>query len=501
MAAQSLPEEVERELATDMVAFQHDPLGFVLYSFPWGEPDTELENKSGPRDWQREVLLDIGQRLQNGEITGWEAVREAIASGHGIGKSALVAWIILWAMSTMIDTKGVVTANTENQLKTKTWAELAKWHRLSINNHWFRFTATALFSSHPEHEKTWRIDMVPWSERNTEAFAGLHNEGKRVLLIFDEASAIPDLIWEVAEGALTDEDTEIVWCAFGNPTRNTGRFRECFSRFRHRWNCKQIDSRTVEGTNKRQLAAWAADYGEDSDFFRVRVRGEFPRVSDTQLFDGDDVRSAQERELTPAEYGQWPKVLSVDVARFGADESVLSLRQGPKLHWQNKFHGLRNTELAGKVRDLYGREGNVVAITVDGPGVGAGVVDILHDWGLPVVEVQPASRNSPDSSHYFNLRAWMFAECNRWLPTADIPRDSDSLYYQMIEVNYGYSDQMLLKIEKSDDLKERLGQSPDELASLVLSFAPVDTVVRPALETLVSARKRAARRKNWGAHT
>jgi hypothetical protein len=93
-----------------------------------------------------------------------------------------------------------------------------------INRHWFTYTATALYSADPAHEKTWRVDMTAWSENNTEAFAGLHNKGKRLLLIFDEASAIPDLIWEVAEGALTDEQTEIIWACFGNPTRNSGRF-------------------------------------------------------------------------------------------------------------------------------------------------------------------------------------------------------------------------------------------------------------------------------------
>jgi hypothetical protein len=150
-------------------------------------------------------------------LTIEEAIQIARASGHGIGKSALVAWIILWAISTFEDTKGVVTANTENQLKTKTWAEVSKWHRMFIARDLFKMTATALFANDPLHERTWRIDMVPWSERNTEAFAGLHNQGKRILVIFDEGSAIPDLIWEVTEGALTDQDTQIIWMAVRQP--------------------------------------------------------------------------------------------------------------------------------------------------------------------------------------------------------------------------------------------------------------------------------------------
>src|SRR3990172_8800608 len=213
------------ELIEELASFSSDPFGFVLFAFPWQEPGTELEFKTGPEEWQVVVLQDLGA----GVISFSEAIQIARTSGHGIGKSALVSWIILWAISTYEDTKGVITANTENQLKTKTWVELAKWYRLFIARDFFQMTATAIFSRDPEHERTWRIDMVPWSERNTEAFAGLHNKGRRIVLIMDEASAIPDVIWETSEGALTDADTQIIWCAFGNPTRNSGRFKECFA--------------------------------------------------------------------------------------------------------------------------------------------------------------------------------------------------------------------------------------------------------------------------------
>ena len=247
----------EQQLASDIGGFAFDPLGFVLYAFPWRQG--ELAKMSGPEPWQRDELNGIGEALRNGVSVSdavAKAIRRAVASGHGIGKSAFVSWVILWAFSTFMDTRGVVTANTETQLKGKTWAELSKWHRLCLCGHWFDCTATALISKLPGHDKTWRCDMVPWSERNTEAFAGLHNKGKRVLLIFDEASAIPDSIWEVSEGALTDDDTEIIWVVCGNPTRNTGKFHGCFNRFRHRWHTRQVDSRTVSITNKAQLKEW-----------------------------------------------------------------------------------------------------------------------------------------------------------------------------------------------------------------------------------------------------
>ena len=122
--------------------------------------------------------------------------------------------------------------------------------------------------------------------------------GRRILLIFDEASGIIDRVWEVAEGALTDEGTEIVWCAFGNPTQPSGRFFECFNRQRDRWSGRQVDSRTVDGTNKALFEQWAETYGEDSDFMRVRVKGKFPRAGSMQFIGTDTVAEATRREVS-----------------------------------------------------------------------------------------------------------------------------------------------------------------------------------------------------------
>src|SRR6185437_13101299 len=143
----SKPLDPEADLLEAVAAFDHDTLGFVLFAFEWGQG--ELEGHSGPDEWQADILKAIGEGMSLDK-----ALRIAVASGHGIGKSALVAWIILWAIATCVDTRGVVTANTLLQLKTKTWAELAKWHRLCICGHWFALTSTALYAVDPDHEKT-----------------------------------------------------------------------------------------------------------------------------------------------------------------------------------------------------------------------------------------------------------------------------------------------------------------------------------------------------------
>ena len=131
--------------------------------------------------------------------------------------------MILWAISTRVDTRGRATANTERQLRTILWPELAKWHRLFIGRELFTYTSTSLHSADPLHEKTWRVDAIPWSEDNPEAFAGLHNYGKRVIVIFDEASAIHDKIWETIDGVMHEAETELIWIATGNTEIRAGR--------------------------------------------------------------------------------------------------------------------------------------------------------------------------------------------------------------------------------------------------------------------------------------
>ncbi len=336
------------EQANVIASLRHDPLGFVEWAFPWGEPGGPLAACAGPEPWQRDVLQAIGRGLAKGPKRGQSPVRVAVASGHGVGKSALVAWLILWAAVTDPATRGVVTANTETQLKTKTWTELGKWHRLAVTGKWNELGATSLVSALPVDEGAGRIDMVPWAAHNAEAFAGLHNKGSRILLVFDEASAIADTVWETAEGALTDADTEIVWLAFGNPTRTSGRFHDCFGRFRRRWTVRQVDSRSVSLTDKRQIAQWIADYGEDSDFVRARVTGRFPRAGSMQFIDSESVTAAMNREPDVATERGEPLVMGVDVARFGADRSVLVLRRGRDARsWPiAKYQGLDTMTLA-----------------------------------------------------------------------------------------------------------------------------------------------------------
>lgn len=462
------------DIIEELAQYSSDPLGFVMFAFPWGEPG-ELQNSAGPEPWQREILIDLGNGLT--DLQG--AIRLATTSGHGIGKSALVSWLILWAMSTFEDTIGVVTANTETQLKTKTWAQLAKWFRLFIGKELFEMTATKLYSVDPEHENTWRIDLVPWSERNTEAFAGLHNKGKRILLLMDEASAIPDMIWEVAEGALTDSDTEIIWAVFGNPTRNKGRFRECFfgGKFAHRWKSRAVDSREVSLTDKIQIAEWIKDYGEDSDFVRVRVRGIFPRVDSESFISFESATEATVRTVEPFSA---PIVIGVDVGRFGDDPSVIYPRKGRDAvtNEPEVLFGADTMQTAARAAAMFLRL-NATIVMVDSGGVGGGVVDRLRQLQIPVVEVDfgssPDGGDPNDGTKYANKRAEIWGRMREWLKTGCIPPRvkgvEETLVDELTAPGYGMNAREEIQLESKKEMRKRGIKSPNIADALACTFA------------------------------
>lgn len=473
-------------LADAIGGFTHDPLGHALFAYPWGEG--ALAGMSGPRAWQRAVLQEIGAHLAD-PATRHAPLRLARASGHGIGKSALVAMVVKWALDTCPDTRVLVTANTESQLDTKTGPEIAKWANLALTADWFRQTRRALTATAPGHEQGWRCDLVTWSEHNTEAFAGLHNQGKRIVLIFDEASGIADTVWEVALGALTDADTELIWLAFGNPTQNTGAFRACFGKYRALWRTAQIDARTVEGVNHAYLDELVAAYGADSDVVRVRVRGLFPSSGSMQFIPLDLVEAARTRDVPPGLPSD-PVIFGVDCARFGDDESVLAIRCGRDAR-SRAWKAWRETDamrLAGDIA-LEAQRHRPDAIFVDAGNIGAAVVDRLRQLlgDVPVIEVwfggkgREAELEPGVSVPTANKRAEMWTRMRAWLAQAALP-DHERLRDDLIGPTYAFAaDDTRIQLERKPDMKRRGLPSPDWADALACTFAEaVGPRARPA---------------------
>lgn len=462
-----------KRLELELLQCFASPLRFVMLVFPWGEPGP-LEDHDGPDKWQTETLLVIEKHVRAGLPLGSPSIRLAIASGHGIGKTALVAWLILWFISTRPRPQIVVTANTQNQLTTKTWRELAKWQQMAIHGDWFEHTGTQLKLK--DRRTTWFATAVPWSASNASAFAGTHED--HVLLIFDEASEIDRVIWETAEGAMTTAGA--MWFCFGNPTDNSGRFRECWTRFRKRWITRNIDSREAKMANKQQLDEWIEDYGIDSDFVKVRVLGQFPSSGTAQFIANKVVDDARERykEGSPGYINprqipvRVPKIMGVDVGSYGAAKTVIVKRHGPyMLPDITRFQEAMHNVIAMKVADEINKWDPDI-VFIDATGYGHGVYLILNQMGYDrVTPIYWGDRKQTmDPLIYYNPRVEIWHRMAVWLNSAAIPADQD-LYEDLIAPRLLYDVQMKMRLEPKEVMEKRGIPSPDTADALAMTFS------------------------------
>lgn len=466
------------EIVEGLGRFSLDPLGFVLWNYPWGEPGSELEGQDGPDEWQRDFLDRLGTEL----CAGRSVVQMAAATGNGVGKTALLAWLADWSISTMEDTKGVITAQTEAQLRTRVWAEIAKWQRMGLSQHLFDLSATSLCSRDPKHDRTWRLDIQPWSSGNPVAFQGYHNYGKRLFMAMDEGSEISDAIWEAIDGSMTDRNTQIIRIVFANPTKSDGRFRECFApggRFAEDWLQFHVDSRTSRRTNPAVIDRMIAAWGIDSDYVRIRVLGQFPEGAVDSFIPYMLALEATTRE--PLLDREAPVVLGVDVGRGGTDPSVIFPRQGfDAFSRRPRMLSTGNTmELVAAVVATF-NEYEASMIFIDAGGVGGGVADRLLEMGYPVIPVDFGSK--PDNAWasirgiaFYNKRAEIYGALREWLYRGRIPElvpgCDMSLPRELSLFLYEERKGMLL-LESKDDMRARAkAESPNLADALACTFA------------------------------
>jgi len=478
--------KLEKQLMMDIwsAEVRDSPLKFVKYIFDWGREDTPLANFTGPRKWQEKILRDMEIHIQrNNGKTDYSMFRQAIASGRGIGKSALVAWLIIWMLSTRMGATIIVTANTEGQLRSRTWAELGKWMTLAINSHWFNKTATTIRPALWYEEalkKDLKIDTgyyyaqaQLWSEENPDAFAGIHSS-YGVMLIMDEASGIPESIYSVSEGFFTEPTKDRFWFTFSNPRRNTGPFFDSFNSKRNFWNNEQIDSRTVEGTDKGLFNDLIEQYGEDSSVAKVEVKGQFPSADEDTVIGLDIIKSAINRDVNLT--ASAPIVWGLDVARQGADKSALAIRQGNTLLEIKTYNSPDLMQLCGAIKNRYDEEqimNRPQEILVDVIGLGAGVVDRLAEVGLPVRGINVAEAPSTKGT-YLNLRAELWFKIRDWLGGRDVRiPDDDALVGELSSPIYKYNSTGKIKLESKEDMKKRGLRSPDKADALALTMAGV----------------------------
>jgi len=466
-----MPKKSTNTLAEQMLSYRNDPLGFVRIAYPWGESGVLAEH-DGPDKWQRDALEYIQEQVEGHDFDGYHPVlpiRIAVPSGHGTGKGALAAWLTDWIMSTRPGSRGTVTANTAQQLARKTWATISQWTKMCITSHWFEITSELMWFK--GRKEDWYAAAISCAPENAEAFQGQHAPNGTSFYILDECSNIDPRIWVAAEGGLTDGEPMIF--AFGQPTRAEGEFFSITSgERRERWKQFPIDSRDSRLTNKELISQWLEDYGEDSDFFRVRVRGLPPRAGDLQFISSELVHDAQKREVTVLQ--DEPLLMGIDYARGGVDQTIIRFRKGldGKSIKAVKIPGeqSRNSMLvATKIAQLISdHQPRMIFGDATGGSIGGPINDRLRQLGYEVIDVQYGGQ-SPDP-HYGNMRSYIWAQCREWLSRGSIDADRD-LEQDLTGPSAKHDRHDRVILESKEDMKKRGLDSPDDADALCSTFA------------------------------
>lgn len=414
-----------------------------------------------PEKWQKEALLALARHG-----------RVSVRSGHGVGKSACMAWAALWHMLCFFPQKTPCSAPTSHQLEDVLWSEIATWHRKMppalrdqiILKELRMELATA-------QDESFAVARTGRKE-NPEALQGFHSP--HVLFLIDEASGVDDIVFQVAEGALTGEHARVFMAA--NPTRNSGYFHDSHHKMRHLWHTIHVSCFDSTQVNPEYAEQMAIKYGKDSNVYRVRVMGEFPLEDDDVLMPLSLVMAAVDRDVEPIT--SYMPVWGLDVARFGNCRTALAKRQGNVLMEPIKSWRKRDLmEVSGLILNEYeetDKKDLPGQILVDSVGLGAGVVDRLKELGLPVRGINVGE--SPSAKPRFSrLRDELWWRSREWFEARDskIPMD-DNLIGQLTGLKYKLSSSGKIEVERKEKLMERGLESPDEADAFVLTFAASD---------------------------
>lgn len=449
-------------------------------------PDYFVEHIIGgkPTKWQKEALINLGLHDRIG-----------IRSGHGVGKSAYMAWAALWWISTHYPCKIACTAPSAHQLEDVLWSELRLWHRrmnpVFRDNIEISGDRIQLLGS-PESFGVARTSR----KEQPEALQGFHSE--HMLFLIDEASGVPDNVYEVAEGALSTPGAKVIMAA--NPTRTSGYFFDAFHKDRELWLLMHVpyNETNAHSFNPNYAKSIETRYGRESNVYRVRVEGNFPKADDDALIPFELMELALSRDVEAKDV---EVIWGVDVARFGSNRSVIAKRRGntqlEKAKWRQ---GLDTQQVARWVIDEYEdtpESERPARIYVDAIGVGAGVVDRLREEELPALGINVAE--SPSSrEEYFKLRDELYWKVREWFEARDCRICDEDLMKELLVIHYAIPDSSRkIKVEGKDDIKKRTsrdghgadGWSPDIADAWMLTFATGRD--RP------KGRRRHKRSRNW----
>ena len=484
----------------------YDPLKYVMSVFRWGDPMCGLGSLHKPRGWQIEMLEELGAMLKDRAFDGnYEdsspprPIRMAVVSGRGPGKGTTLSWLMHYFMDVWPHTIGTVTAPTQPQLRGKLFFELAVWQNRKVADLKSRLhiSSSKLLVYRKDARDTWWIQGAVPQKGKPMTVQGQHNRQGIALNLYDEASGVEDQVFENLEASGT-EGLPISIC-MGNGNNTTGFFHKIHTRRRSAgWWRRSIDTREVEGVNKETVENFIEEFGEDSDFVRIHVRGLFPERSSTQLIPASHITDAQSRVPHPSHVEE-PLIFGIDVGFGGQDRTVLWSRRGsnardagPIKFWEkNDFDNLGPAIM----EEVHAYRPD--AVVVDNGGSGRILVQKLrklHCPNLHAINLQAAAFNR---TAYANMRCDAYHQLadgiQHWLCIPEGMRDdedieegifvgtgmADRLRACLEEIQYGErnSDRKLL-IEDKKEIRKRLGRSPDESDSLMMTFC----VFTPGLE-------------------
>lgn len=411
-----------------------------------------------PDPWQAELMMAVAR----GER------RISVRSGHGVGKSTTVAILCLWYLLTRYPVKIVITAPTSAQLFDALFAEIKRWvnqlppqlqQLLNVKSDRIEIAAA------PE---TGFISARTSRAESPEALQGIHADN--VLLVADEASGVPEAVFEAAAGSMSGEEACTI--LLGNPTRSSGFFFDTHNRLKGQWWTRRVSCVDSPRVSAAYVEEMKQRYGEDSNAYRVRVLGEFPLADDDTVIPMHLIEAAMARDLV--EDDRAPAIWALDVARFGTDRSALAKRRGQVVTEIKRWAGLDLMQLTGAVVAEYQAQPThlrPVEIIVDSIGLGSGVVDRLRELKLPARGVNVSESPSMKGT-YHNLRAELWFATKAWLEQRGcrLPKDED-LQAELAGPRFKFSSSGKLQVEAKDDMRKRGLRSPDLADAVVLTMA------------------------------
>lgn len=417
---------------------------------------------ANPDPWQARVLEALGRGV----------TRISIRSGNGVGKTTLLAWLAIWFPFSRFPSKCVLTAPTSQQLYDALWTEMKRWLDLaptSVSEKFEVFNDRLHLKAAPDQcfvsARTSRAETP-------EAIQGVHSAN--VLLIVDEASGVPEAVFEAGSGSMSTPGAITILA--GNPLRSSGFFWRTHNDLSNSWLAFRVACTDSPRVDPKWVQEQAESYGVASAYYQARVLGEFPSIEDEVLIPRALVIPATERPLPNLARGDYGNaVWGLDVARFGADSSVLIKRVGNAIPDAPRiWRAVDLMHIVGSIKVDYTslpEDMRPQAICVDVIGLGSGVVDRFTELGLPVIPVN-VSESPASQGQYYRLRDELYGRCRDWFEKREctIPRH-DRLINELTSLRYRFTSDGRLRLESKDEMKKRGLVSPDTADALALTFA------------------------------